>query len=94
MATPPTLRATELAWPPPTTCPHPPDADHVWVLDVEREKVVEVEGEPHVLTPLKKIYTDPFGLTAKIKRKKVEDAGGCPLCHRLFVSQLSGCVFR
>ena len=93
MATPPTLRATELAWPPPTTCPHPPDADHVWVLDVQNEKVVEVEGEPHVLTPLKKIYTDPFGLTVKMPRKKFEEPGGCPLCHSLLVSHSSIITF-
>ena len=94
MATPPTLRAVEIEWPPSSGCPHPPDADHIWVLDEENEKVVEVEGEPHVLTPLKKLYTDPYGLTVKFERKRIEEAGRCPLCHRLFVSQLSSCVFR
>ena len=85
MATPPTLRAVEIRWPPSSGCPHPPDADHNWVLDEENEKVVEVEGEPHVLTPLKKLYTDPYGLTEKIPRRLVED-GSCPLCRSLDVS--------
>ena len=86
MATPPTLRAVEMAWPPPSGCPHPPDADHVWVLDVENEKVVEVEGEPHVLTPLRKVYTDPYDLTKKIPRRLIED-GACPLCRSIDVSE-------
>ena len=84
MATrPPTLYGHVVDWPPPSR----PDADHYWVLDHANEKVVEVEGEPHVLTPLKKVYTDPYGLTDKIERAPIEETGGCPLCHSLFVSQ-------
>ena len=90
MATPPTLYAREIGWPPQKR----PDAAHYWVLDHSREKVVELKKEPHLLIPLVKVYEDPYGLTDKIERKPREDAGGCPLCHRLFVSQLSGCVFR
>ena len=89
MACPPTLYAYELAWPPPPR----PDADHVWVLDHENEKVVEVEGDPHLLTPIKKVYTDPYGLTKKIPRKPI-DHGGCPLCQSLFVSRLCCCFWN
>ena len=86
MASPPPLQGKEIAWPPPSGCAYPPDADHVWVLDIENEKVVEVEGEPHVLTPLKKMYTDPYDLTKKIPRRLIED-GCCPLCRSIDVSE-------
>ena len=88
MARPPTLYAYPLEWPPSGK----PDAAHYWVMDRENERVVEVEKEPHVLIPLKKVYEDPYGLTDKIEREEI-DHGGCPLCHRLFVSQLSDGIF-
>ena len=83
MATrPPTLYGRVIDWPPPSR----PDADHVWVLVHEEEKVVEVEGELHLLTPLKKVYTDPYGFTEKVPRRLIED-GACPLCRSISVSQ-------
>ena len=83
MATrPPTIYGHLIDWPPSSR----PDADHYWVLDEANEKVVEVEGEPHVLTPLKKIYTDPYGFRDKIPRKLIED-GSCPLCRSIDVSK-------
>ena len=85
MATrPPTLYAYPLEWPPSGK----PDAAHYWVLDWDNEKVVEVENEPHVLVPLKKIYEDPYGLTERIPRRLIED-GGCPLCRSISVSHSS-----
>ena len=85
MATrPPTLYGHEVEWPPPSR----PDADHVWVLDRENEKVVEVEGELHLLTPIKKVYTDPYGFTKKLPPPKPDEYGACPLCFSIFVSQV------
>ena len=89
MATrPPTLYAYPLKWPPSGK----PDAAHYWVMDRENERVVEVEKEPHVLIPLKKVYEDPYGLTERIPRTPIREDYGCPLCHRLLVSQLSSCI--
>ena len=90
MATPPTIYARHLDWPPSKR----PDAAHYWVLDREREKLVECDREPHLLIPLVKVYEDPYGLTDKIERAPVKHEGGCPLCHRLFVSQLSSYICR
>ena len=68
------------------TCPYDcRDAAHVWVRDLANEKLVEVQGELHVLTPLKKVYTDPLGLRDLIPPEpKAED---CPLCTNILVSQ-------
>ena len=83
MATrPPTIYAREIDWPPSKR----PDAAHYWVLDREREKLVECDKEPHLLIPLVKIYEDPYGLRDKIPRKLVED-GSCPLCRSIDVSK-------
>ena len=86
MATQPPLQGKEIGWPPPSICKYPPDAAHEWVADVDNEIVVEVKGRPYVLTPLIKRYLDPYGLTTKVPRTPLEDPGGCPLCHSLFVS--------
>ena len=83
MATPPPLYGHLINWPPPSR----PDADHVWVVEWGKEKVVEVESEPHLLVPLKKKYTDPYGLTVKIPPPKPDKYGACPLCFSIFVSQ-------
>ena len=84
MATrPPTIYARQIDWPPSKG----PDAAHYWVLDHDREKLVECDKEPHLLIPLKKVYEDPYGLTIKVKRAPIKNEDGCPLCHRLFVSQ-------
>ena len=82
MATPPTIYAREIDWPPSKW----PDAAHFWVLDHENEKLVECNKEPHLLIPLKKVYEDPYGLTEKVPRKLIED-GACPLCRSLDVSR-------
>ena len=82
-ATPPTLYGHVVDWPPPSR----PDAAHVWVLDRDNEKVVEVKNEPHLLIPLKKKYTDPYGFTIKHPPKPLENFG-CPLCFSIIVSQL------
>ena len=58
------------------------DADHVWVPDKSRERVIHLGGEPHLLTPLVKQYTDPYGLLA-FKPK----SGACRHCKFLNVSQ-------
>ena len=49
------------------------DADHVWIPDKSREKIIHLGGEPHLLTPLIKKYTDPYGLLAIKPRSE-----GCP----------------
>ena len=82
MDRPPTLYAFEMDWPPPKR----PDAAHFWVLDRENEKVVELNKEPHLLIPIKKVYEDPYGLTKKVPRKLIED-GSCPLCRSISVSK-------
>ena len=82
MATPPPLYGHLINWPPPSR----PDADHVWVVDWGNEKVVEVESEPHLLIPLKKRYTDPYGFRDKIIQEPLRN-DGCPLCHLITVSQ-------
>ena len=81
MATPPTIYARQIDWPPSKR----PDAAHYWVLDRSREKLVECDDEPHLLIPLKKIYEDPYGLRDKIPRRLIED-GSCPLCRSIDVS--------
>ena len=82
MATPPTLRAFEVAWPPPPT----KDAAHIYVADRTKEKVVEVDGQLHLLIPIVKEYEDPDGFRDKIPRKVIEDAS-CPLCRSITVSK-------
>ena len=60
------------------------DADHVWVPDKSREQVIHLGGEPHLLTPLVKRYTDPYGLLAY-----KPDSGACRHCKFLNVRQSS-----
>ena len=81
MATPPTLRAFEVAWPPPPT----KDAAHVYVADRTREKVVEVDGQLHLLIPIVKEYEDPFGLQM-LQPKEYKVPPPCPLCFKISVS--------
>ena len=82
MATPPPLHGREIDWPPPSR----PDAAHEWVADVDREIVVEVNGQPYLLTPLVKRYTDPLGLRELIPPDPIIDPP-CPLCRNIIVSQ-------
>ena len=58
------------------------DADHVWVPDKSREEIIHLGGDPYLLTPLVKRYTDPYGLLA-IK----PSTGECKHCKSLNVRQ-------
>ena len=52
------------------------DADHIWVPDRQREKIIHLGGEPHLLTPLVKKYTDPYGLLELPPK-----SNGCKHCN-------------
>ena len=82
MATPPPLHGFVIDWPPPPK----PDAAHVYVADRTKEKVVEVEGELHLLIPIVKRYTDPYGLQ-KLQPKEYKIPPSCPLCLKIAVSE-------
>ena len=84
MTTPPTLRAYEVSWPPPPK----PDACHIYVADRTREKVVEVNGQLHLLIPIVKEYTDPLRLRELIPPEPEMDPP-CPLCGSTVVSQFA-----
>ena len=60
------------------------DADHIWVPDKSREQLIHLGGEPHLLTPLIKKYTDPYGLLAF-----KPSSGACRHCKFPNVSQSS-----
>ena len=80
-ATPPPLKGFVMEWPPPPR----PDACHIYIADRTREKVVEVSGEPHLLIPIIKQYTDPLGLRDLITPEPRIDPP-CPLCCSIIVS--------
>ena len=81
MANPPPLYGHIVGWPPSSR----PDADHVWVVEWGKEKLVEVDEEPHLLVPLRKQYTDPYGLQ-KLQPKEYRIPPPCPLCFKISVS--------
>ena len=71
-----------MAWPPSSK----PDAAHIFVADRTKEKVVEVGGKLHLLIPIIKEYTDPYGLR-QLAPKEYKVPPTCPLCLSIIVSK-------
>ena len=61
------------------------DAVHEWIPDWGNQQLVDYHGEPHLLTPLRKVYLDPYGLRELVPPKPKLEV--CPLCNSMMVSQ-------
>ena len=59
------------------------DTPHEWLPDWGNQQVVDVDDQPHLLIPLRKVYIDPLGLRDLIPPIPKIDV--CPLCGSMMV---------